>query len=46
MTSVIKPGNQLEIVVQNQLRTGHMASFAPIPKGLLVRTNEALYRIE
>ena len=46
MTTVIKPGNQLEIVEQNQLRTGHMASFAPIPKGLLVRTNEALYRIE
>jgi outer membrane protein assembly factor BamB len=46
MTTVIKPGNQLEIVVQNQLRTGHMASFAPIPNGLLVRTNEALYRIE
>ena len=46
MTTVIKPGNQLEIVVQNQLRTGHMASFTPIPKGLLVRTNEALYRIE
>ena len=46
MTTVIKPGNQLEIVEQNQLRTGHMASFAPIPKGLLVRTNEAIYRIE
>ena len=45
-TTVIKPGNQLEIVEQNQLRTGHMASFAPIPKGLLVRTNEAIYRIE
>jgi outer membrane protein assembly factor BamB len=46
MTTVIKPGNQLEIVEQNQLRTGHMASFVPFPKGLLVRTNEALYRIE
>jgi outer membrane protein assembly factor BamB len=46
MTTVIKPGDQLEIVEQNQLRTGHMASFAPIPKGLLVRTNEALYRIK
>ena len=46
MTTVIKPGNQLEIVQRNQLRTGHMASFAPIPKGLLVRTNEAIYRIE
>ena len=46
MTTVIKPGNQLEIVEQNQLRTGHMASFAPIPQGLLVRTNEALYRIK
>ena len=46
MTTVIKPGNQLEIVEQNQLRTGHMASFAPIPMGLLVRTNEAIYRIE
>ena len=46
MTTVIKPGNQLEIVEQNQVRTGHMASFAPIPKGLLVRTNEALYRIK
>ncbi|MAE52618.1 MAG: serine/threonine protein kinase [Opitutae bacterium] len=46
MTTVIKPGNQLEIVEQNQLRTGHMASFTPIPKGLLVRTNETLYRIE
>jgi outer membrane protein assembly factor BamB len=45
-TTVIKPGNQLEIVEENQLRTGHMASFAPIPKGLVVRTNEALYRIE
>ena len=46
MTTVIKPGNQLEIVEQNQLRTGHMASFVAIPKGLLVRTNEVLYRIE
>jgi outer membrane protein assembly factor BamB len=46
MTTVIKPGNQLEIVEHNQLRTGHMASFAPISKGILVRTNEALYRIE
>jgi outer membrane protein assembly factor BamB len=46
LTTVIKPGNQLEIVEQNQLRTGHMASFVAIPKGLLVRTNETLYRIE
>jgi outer membrane protein assembly factor BamB len=46
MTTVIKPGNQFEIVEQNQLRTGHMASFAPISKGLLVRTNEALYLIK
>ena len=46
LTTVIKPGNQLEIVEQNQLRTGHMASFVAIPKGLLVRTNEAFYRIE
>jgi len=46
LTTVIKPGNQLEIVEQNQLRTGHMASFVAIPKGLLVRTNEVLYRIE
>ncbi len=45
-TTVIKPGKQLEIVEENQLRTGHMASFAPIPEGLVVRTNEALYRIE
>jgi outer membrane protein assembly factor BamB len=46
MTTVIKPGKQLEIAEQNQLRTGHMASFVPIPKGLLVRTDEALYRIK
>ena len=44
-TTVIKPGNQLEIVEENQLRTGHMASFVTVPNGLIVRTNEALYRI-
>jgi len=43
---VIRPGDSLEIISENQLREGgHMASFAPYKKGFLIRTDHALYRI-
>ena len=46
ITTVIKPGKTLEVVSKNELDgTAHMASFAPLGKSFLVRTNEALYRI-
>lgn len=46
ITTVIKPGKTFEVVSKNELDgTAHMASFAPLGKSFLVRTNEALYRI-
>ena len=46
ITTVIKPGKTLEVLSKNELDgTAHMASFAPLGKSFLVRTNEALYRI-
>ena len=46
ITTVIKPGKTIEVVSKNELDgTAHMASFAPLGKSFLVRTNEALYRI-
>ena len=46
VTTVIKPSKTFQVVSKNELDgTAHMASFAPLGKSFLVRTNEALYRI-
>ena len=46
VTTVIKPAKTFQVVSKNELDgTAHMASFAPLGKSFLVRTNEALYRI-
>jgi len=46
VTTVIKPAKTFNVVSKNELDgTAHMASFAPLGKSFLVRTNEALYRI-
>ena len=46
LTTVIRPGDSLEVISENQLREGgHMASFAPYKEGFLIRTDDALYRI-
>lgn len=46
VTTVIKPAKTFQVVNKNELDgTAHMASFAPLGKSFLVRTNEALYRI-
>jgi hypothetical protein len=35
------------VIAKNELDgTAHMASFAPYGKAFLIRTNEALYRVE
>jgi len=47
VTHVVKPGKTLEVIAKNELDgTAHMASFAPYGKAFLIRTNEALYRVE
>ena len=45
-TTVIKPGDSLEIVAENRLNNGCMATPAPFGKALFVRTRDALYRLE
>ncbi len=45
-TTVIAPGDKLEILAQNDLADGCMASPAPVGRALIVRTKSALYRIE
>ena len=46
VTTVIKPAKTLKLVSKNELDgTAHMASFAPLEKSFIVRTNEALYRL-
>ena len=47
VTTVIKPAKTIKVVSKNELDgTAHMASFAPYGKAFLIRTNEALYRVE
>ena len=47
VTHVVKPGKSLKVIAKNELDgTAHMASFAPYGKAFLIRTNEALYRVE
>lgn len=47
LTTVIEPRDSFSKIAQNQLRSGgHMASFAPLEQGFLIRTDLALYRIE
>jgi outer membrane protein assembly factor BamB len=45
-TLVLKPGRKLEILAENQLPDGFMASAAVSGKALILRTRSALYRIE
>ena len=44
--TVIKPGRKLEILAQNQLNDGFMASPAISGKALFLRTKTHLYRVE
>ena len=45
-TTVIKPGQQLNIVSENILDGHpHMASLAPIQNSFLIRTDNKLYRV-
>ncbi len=47
MTHVLKPGKTFRVIAKNELDgTAHKASFAPHGKAFLIRTEEALYRIE
>ena len=43
---VLKPGRKLEILAENQMADGFMASAAVVGKALILRTRTALYRIE
>lgn len=45
-TTVIKPGTSLNIVAENVLDAGCMATPAPVGKALFLRTRTNLYRIE
>lgn len=45
-TTVIKPGKTMEIVSQNQLEQGCMATPAPQDRSLFVRTKTHLYRLK
>jgi outer membrane protein assembly factor BamB len=45
-TTVLKPGRKLEILAENTLPTGFMASAAVAGKALFLRTKTHLYRIE
>jgi hypothetical protein len=45
-TTVIKPGNSLNIISENELDgSPHMASFAPYKSSFLIRTDNTLYRV-
>ena len=47
VTHVLKPGKTFRVIAKNELDgTAHKASFAPHGKAFLIRTEEALYRIE
>jgi outer membrane protein assembly factor BamB len=45
-TTVIAPGDKLEILAQNELADGCMASPAAVGRSLILRTRTSLYRIE
>ncbi len=45
-TTVVKPGDTLNIVAENHLNNGCMATPAPLGKAIFIRTRTALYRIE
>jgi outer membrane protein assembly factor BamB len=45
-TTVIAPGDTFQVLAKNTLSAGSMASPAVTGKALIVRTKEALYRIE
>ena len=45
-TTIIKPGNSLNIISENKLDgSPHMASFAPYKSSFLIRTDDTLYRV-
>ncbi|MEK0447048.1 MAG: putative methyltransferase YcgJ [Verrucomicrobiota bacterium] len=46
VTTVVKPGDQWEVLAKNTLADGCMASAAVVNHSLIVRTKAALYRIE
>ncbi len=46
MVTVLKPGNEGTVVAENQLDGQIMASPAVIDNALIIRTDQALYRIE
>jgi hypothetical protein len=45
-TMVIAPGDSLQVLAQNELADGCMASPAAVGKALILRTKTSLYRIE
>jgi outer membrane protein assembly factor BamB len=45
-TTVIAPGDTLQVLAQNELADGCMASPAAVGKALIVRTKTSLYRLE
>jgi outer membrane protein assembly factor BamB len=46
VTTVIRPGDTFEVLGKNELASGCMGSAAVVNRSLVVRTKEALYRIE
>jgi len=45
-TTVVKPGDSLNIIAENDLNNGCMATPAPLGKAIFIRTRTAMYRIE
>ncbi len=45
-TTVVKPGDALNIIAENDLNDGCMATPAPLGKAIFIRTRTAMYRIE
>lgn len=46
ITTVLRPGDKLEKLAENELDGRHMASPIPLENSLILRTDSALYRIE
>jgi outer membrane protein assembly factor BamB len=46
VVTVIKPGREFEVVATNQLDGRIMASPAVVQNALVIRTDQAIYRIE
>jgi outer membrane protein assembly factor BamB len=46
VTTVIRPGDTFEVVSKNTLESGCMASLAVVGRAFVIRTKQALYRIE